>query len=338
MNEEARQGQMLAFDNCERRVQKTEGFMKKFLIILFLFICTGAVFAEETQDAAIQDAELPTTSIEVYSEKDKFGLIDKSGEAGVVLVKPVFKKLIKIGNSAWICQKGSKFGLIDKYGNYLVQPKYQVADRIFGKYAKFGNGKDYGLYNEKGYAVIKPEYMSIEPLQGRMFLTCKNYKYGVINIEGKELLAHKFDNIYMPERGKLRIKYEGQWYELSELTTEHIELPDDVMKLTYGNKEITITKIVTNPVAASGYSAVTATNYFLKVFSAISPSYEKTIDDLVYSKGADAVNTLMNFSWIPKFPYTYAKNYYNNFKAPNNGPLSDIRDVLKNNVNNVNNL
>lgn len=299
--------------------------MKKFFIILSLFLIgMNTAFAED-----IQDAVLTSVSVEIFSEKNKFGLKSETGE---VLVKPVFKKLIKIGDSAWICQKGNKFGLIDKSGNYLVGPKYHYADRIFGKYAKLGNGKDYGLYNENGYAVIKPEYTSIEPLWGGMFLTCKNYKYGVLNAEGKELLANKFDNIYMPERKKMRVKYEGQWYELGELSSEHIEIPDDVIKVTYEGKEITITKIVTNPVAASGYSAVAATNYFLKVFSAMSPSYEKTIDDLMYSQGADAVNIIMNFSWIPKFPYTYAKNYYNNIKAPNNGPLSDIRDELKNHI------
>ncbi len=318
--------------------------MKKFFVIAGLFFITaGAVFAEDavkvndaarsSSEHAVQDSDLTTTSVTIFSEKgrlgDKFGL---KGENGEVLVKPVYKKLIKVGNSAWISQKRSKFGLIDKSGNYLVEPKYQFADRIFGRYAKFGNGKDYGLYNEEGKAVIKPEYSAIEPLRGGMFLTCKNYKYGIVNLEGKELLPNAFDSIYMPERNKIRVKYERQWYELGEVSKEHIELPDEITRVTYDNKEFAITKIVTSPVAASGYSAVTATNYFLKLFSAISPSYEKTIDDLVYSQGADAVNILMNFSWIPKFPVTYVKNYYGNLKAPNNGPLNDIRDELKNHI------
>ncbi len=310
---------------------KTLALMKKIFVILALIIFTSASFAatpaKDAQDAVIQDSDLTTTSVEVFSEKNKFGLKSETGE---VLVNPVYKKLIRIGNSAWICQKGNKFGLIDKSGNYLIEPKYHFADRMFGKYAKLGNGKDYGLYDEKGHAVIKPEYTYIEPLRGGMFLTCKNYKYGVLNSEGKELLANKFDSIYMPERNKIRVKYEGQWYDLEELSREHIELPDDV--IVVDDRKFTITKIVANPVATSGYSAVSATNYFLKLFSAISPAYEKTIDDLMYSQGADAVNILMNFSWLPKFPFTYSRNYYNNLKAPNNGPLNNIRDELKNHI------
>jgi len=273
----------------------------------------GAAFADE-----IQDAVLSTTSVEIFQEKNCFGLKSQTGE---ILVKPVYRKLVKIGDSAWICQKGSKFGLIDKSGSYLIQPKYNYADRLFGKYAKLGNGKDYGLYDETGHAVIKPEYSYIEPLRGGMFLVNKNYKYGVLNAQGEEVLPNIFDGIYMQDRNTMRVKYAGQWYELSEF--ENVQLPDS---------KFTITKIITSPVAASGYSAVTGANYFLKVFSALSPSYEKTIDDLVYSQGADAVNILMHFSWLPKFPGTYVKNYYNIIKAPNNGPLSDIRDGLKNRI------
>jgi len=305
--------------------------MKKFIVILSLFfIFTGAVFADEVQGVVqdeIQDAVLSTTSVEIFQDKNCFGLKSETGE---ILVMPVFRKLIKIGDLAWIAQKNSRFGLIDKSGSYLVEPKYRFADRMFGKYAKLGNGKDYGLYDETGYAVIAPEYSVIEPLRGGMFLINKNYKYGVLNSKGEELLPNIFDSIYMQDRNTMRVKYEGQWYELNE--PSHTELSDDITKLICGNKEFTITKIITSPAAASGYSAVTATNYFLKVFSALSPSYEQTIDELVYSQGADAVGILMNFSWLPKFPYTYAKNYYNNIKAPNTGPLNNIRGELKNRI------
>ncbi|GBF22905.1 hypothetical protein tpqmel_0309 [Candidatus Gastranaerophilus sp. (ex Termes propinquus)] len=311
--------------------------MGKIFLILSLFFVSLAAFAQGAQgvvEGAVQDSVLTTTSVEVFSEKgksaDKFGL--KCTESGEVLVEPKYKKLIKIGDRAWLAQKNNKFGLIDKQGNYLVDAKYRFADRLFGRYAKLGNGRDFGLYDEAGHAVIKPEYSVIEPLGYGIFLTCKNYKYGVHNSEGEELLANVFDSIYMPERGVLHARYQGHWYELNEVTSRHIGLPEDIALAAGGSTIFTISNIVANPLATSGYSAVSATNYFLKVFSALSPSYEKTIDDLMYSQGADAVNILMNFSWIPKFPITYAQNYYNILKAPNTGPLSDIRDGLKTHI------
>jgi len=312
--------------------------MKKFLIVLSLFFYMGAAFAGDAANEAgnanrnstrheVEDADLTTTSVQIFQEKNRFGLQSDTGE---VLVKPVYRKLVRIGDSAWITQRHSRFGLIDKSGNYLVRPRYQFADRIFGRYAKLGNRKDVGLYDETGHAVISPEYSAIETLGRGMFLTRKNYKYGIVNMEGKEILPNIFESIYMPERGKIRVRYERQWYELGEVSREHIEIPEDIIKMD--NRDFTITTIVTSPVAASGYSALTATNYILKLFSALSPSYEQTIDDLIYSRGADAVGILMNFSWIPKFPVTYAKNYYNILKAPNTGPLSDIRSVLRNHI------
>ena len=91
--------------------------------------------------------------------------------------------------------------------------------------------------------------------------------------------------------------------------------------------------MITNPVAASGYSVLTATDYFIKIFSSISPAYEDTIDDLMLSQGAETVNIFMKMSWLPKFPVTYIKKYINNLRSPNNGPLSEQRNKLKREMN-----
>jgi len=161
-----------------------------------------------------------------------------------------------------------------------------------------------------------------------MFLTRRNFKYGVVDLSGKEVLPNIFDNFYMLERNKMRVRYEGAWYDL-DLISEH--QPREFTGDGDGGS-FTITRIITNPLSVSGYSAVTGANYVLKLFSALSPSYEQTIDDLIYSQGADAVGILMRFSWLPRFPMTYAKNYYHNIKAPNTGPLNDLRDVLRSHI------
>ena len=97
----------------------------------------------------------------------------------------------------------------------------------------------------------------------------------------------------------------------------------------YFPENFKITEIITNPIPATGYSVVTATDYFIKLFSSISPAYEDTIDELMFSQGADAAGVIMKFSWLPKFPFVYAKNYYQNLIAPNNGPLSGVKNNLK---------
>ena len=300
--------------------------MKKIfcLISLGIFTFNSIGLAQTLQ------SNLTMEDISVFSQDEKFGLKDKTGN---IIVEPIYKKLIRVGSSSWIVQKGSKFGLIDLNGNYLVEPKYRHVDRIFGKYAKFGNSKDYGLYNEHGEIIITPEYTRIDPLFGQMFLTCKNYKYGIVDSTGKEILENEYDDIYMPSPDLLRIKYQGEWYEIERAAQGEISLPEYTQKINVDGNELKITKVITDTGLISGYGALTAADYLLKLFTSISPAYEQTIDELMYSQGAETVNIIFQLGWLPKFPVTYVQKYIDNLRQPYNGPLSDIREDVKKQLN-----
>jgi len=284
--------------------------MKKIVILIGIIILT--------QNLAY--------AIQTYSVNGKFGLKKSDTE---IITKAIYEKLVRVGETGWIIQKKNKFGLINNEGICLIQPKYRNVDRFFGKYVKLGNEKDFGIYDEMGNIIIKPEYTSIEPLFGRMFLTCKDYKYGVSDEKGKVILDNVFEEIYMPSAELMRVKHDGKWYELEKIKSGELNLPDGVKKITINNQEIKVTEIITKPAVASGYSVVTFTDYVLKLFSSISPAYEDTIDELMFSKGAETVTVLVRFGWIPKFPFTYAKNYYQNVAAPNSGPLAQVKSELK---------
>lgn len=300
--------------------------MKKiFILSAIILLLNGYSFAEEPAQEPIK-ASVSMSDLTVFSnEKNLFGLKDKSGN---IIVEPQYKKLIRLGDSSWIVLKKTKYGLIDNNGNYLIEPKYRHVDRILGKYLKIGNSNNFAIYNEKGEIIIPPEYSSIDILFGGMFLTKKNYKYGVCDRNGNVILDNIFDDIYMPKPNIMRIQYNGQWYEIEQIAGGELQLPDDVKNIK-GDDNFKVTEFITNPVTASGYSAVTFTDYFLKVFSSISPAHEATIDELMLSQGADTVNIFIKFTWLPKYPFTFAKNYYHNIRTPNNGPLSDIKNELK---------
>ena len=300
--------------------------MKKiFILSAIILLLNGYSFAEEPAQEPIK-ASVSMSDLTVFSnEKNLFGLKDKSGN---IIVEPQYKKLIRLGDSSWIVLKKTKYGLIDNNGNYLIEPKYRHVDRILGKYLKIGNSNNFAIYNEKGEIIIPPEYSSIDILFGGMFLTKKNYKYGVCDRNGNVILDNIFDDIYMPKPNIMRIQYNGQWYEIEQIAGGELQLPDDVKNIK-GDDNFKVTEFITNPVTASSYSAVTFTDYFLKVFSSISPAHEATIDELMLSQGADTVNIFIKFTWLPKYPFTFAKNYYHNIRTPNNGPLSDIKNELK---------
>ena len=286
--------------------------MKKLALLLIL-VAQTAVFATPV----------------VYNDNGKFGLQD---ENGTILAEAKYKKLIRLGESGWIIQKGSKFGVMDSNGNILVEPIYSNADRILGKFVKFKKGDKYGIFDEQGFTILPVEYSSIDLLYGGMFLTCKNYKYGVTDFNGQPILDNIFDDIYMPKPNSMIIIYNGEKYEISRNKNEELTLPNNVRAIK-DNSEFTITELITKPVATTGYYSVSATNYLLKVFSSISPAYEQTIDELMFSQGADAASIIMKCVWIPKFPIVYVKKYYQNLKAPNNGPLSGVKTNLKKHMN-----
>lgn len=301
--------------------------MKKAFVILFLLIistCSNVLAnpSEPLKSTISMDDEV------VFSNDKKnvlFGLKDKSGN---IIVDAQYKKLIRVGNSAWIINKKNKYGMIDCAGNILVEPKFRHVDRMLGKYVKLGNENNYGVYNEFGEAIIPNEYMSVDLLFGGMFLIKKNYKYGVTDRNGKLILNTVFDDIYMPKPNIMRIQYNGQWYEIEQIVSGEFQLPDDVKNIKE-NSDFRVTKFVTDPITASGYSAVTFTDYILKIFSSISPSHEETIDELMFSQGADTVNIFIKCSWLSKYPFTFAKKYYHNIRTPNNGPLNNVKNELK---------
>ena len=290
--------------------------MKKLLIFISLIVLF------QNLNIAVNAGEVPL----VFTEDNKtFGL---KNVYNTVIVEPVYKKMIKLGDSAFIIMnKKNKYGLIDSSGSILIEPKYRHVDRVLGKYAKLGNTSDYGLYDETGKAIIPPEYDSLDLLFGGMILTYKNYHYGVSDFSGKVLLDNLFEDIYMPKPNIMRLKYQGQWYEIEQVSADTLTLPEDIHTIKT-NENFKVTNLVSNTGVVSGYSVLTFTDYLIKVFSSISPAHEATIDELMLSQGADTVNILLKFTWLPKYPFTYAKNYYRTIRNPNNGPLSDVRTNL----------
>lgn len=296
--------------------------MKRIFVLIGLFLFfQNCAFSIETNTTM---HKMP--DIEVYSKDGKFGLKAKNGEE---ITNAEYKKLIRVGETSWITQKKNRYGLMDCDGKFIIEPRFRHVERVFGKYVKLGNDNDYGLYDESGKVIIPPQYSSIEPLFGKMFLTCQNYKYGIVDETGEVLLKNEFDDIYMPNPKVMRIQYDGKWYELEKITDKDAVLPAGSRKVRINDTDIKVTDLVVNTGLMSGYSVVTTADYALKILSSISPAYEDTIDELMFSQGAEGVSIFVKLGWIPRFPFTYAKKYYQNFRAPNNGPLAGIKNDLK---------
>lgn len=297
--------------------------MKRFVVILGCLLLTNNMnIAQE-----IEQTKIPGRDLTTFSQNERWGFKDKNGN---IIVEPIYKKLIRLGDSSWIVQnKRNKFGLIDNCGNVIVPIKYNHADRLVTKFAKFGNTYDYGVYDEYGNTIVEPKFSKIDILYGKMFLTYKNYKYGIVGFDGKTILENEFEDIYMPKPNVMRIKYQGRWIELEQVNADTLTLPADAKHNLATKEDLDLRNIVVNTGVVSGYSVLTFSDYVIKLFSSISPAHEDTVDELMLSQGADTMNIFMKLTWLPKYPFVYVRKYYENVRNPNNGPLTDIRDELK---------
>ena len=289
--------------------------MKKFaFLLLFFIIVQQSIYAE----------------ISVYAEKNRFGLKDSTEN---IITPAKYKKLIRLGTSSWIMQERSKFGIINNSGEITVKPVYNQAERVAGKYVKFRKGSKYCLLNEYGKDILSKDensvelFSSIDLLYGGLIVTSKNHKYGLSSFNGKTYLDNIFDDIYTVNRDTLVVVYGGKTLEFKR--KDNGDNPFDFVSMNLENQDLKITDIATSPLATTGYYSVTFTDYILKILSSISPAYEETIDELMFSQGADTVSVLMKCTWLPKFPFVYAKNYYYYMTDPTTGPLNKAKKSLR---------
>ena len=119
--------------------------MKKFLLFIGLIIIfQGSAFAVT---GSVEENVTANAVVKVFKNDKYFGLKDANDN---IIVEPEYKKMILLGDTSYIVQKGSKFRLIDKSGNILVPIKYSHVERVLGKYLKIGRGNKYALYDEYG--------------------------------------------------------------------------------------------------------------------------------------------------------------------------------------------
>lgn len=290
--------------------------MKKLAFVILLLI-----FFQQTTIA----------DVSVYSSDKKFGLQDSNGN---IITEAKYKKLVRLGTTSWIVQNGTRFGILDDSGKIIVKPIYNQAERLLGKYVKFRKGNKYCLLDERGNDIIGKNlndnikyYSSIDLLYGGLIITSINHKYGLHSFNGKTHLDNIFDDIFMHDKDTLVVVYGGQQFDFKR--SENLDYPYCFEFKDLSGADIKLSDLANSPFATTGYYSVTFTDYVLKVISSISPAYEQTIDELMFSQGADTVSVLMKCSWLPKFPFVYARNYFNNVTDPTNGPLNKTKKSLR---------
>ena len=97
-----------------------------------------------------------------------------------------------------IIQSDSKYGLINRKGEIVVEPQYDFilkSNRINRFMVK--SGEKYGFINNNGQVVIPFIYEDVNPYYERLAAVKKNGKYGFINHKGKVKIPFLYDDVFL---------------------------------------------------------------------------------------------------------------------------------------------
>lgn len=147
----------------------------------------------------------------------KEGYIDKTGK---IVIPPQFDIACDFKNgTAVIIQKArrDKYGVIDKMGNWLINPDYACIVGFEEKYSIFSiedgsiRGK-WGLMDQAGKMLINAQYEhAINYREGLVGFLDKYDKYGYMDIGGNWIIKPQYDDAKMFENGCAAVGIDDKW-------------------------------------------------------------------------------------------------------------------------------
>jgi hypothetical protein len=136
-------------------------------------------------------------------EGSKFGIINKNGN---FLVPLKFDGIGEIKDSFVEVSLNDAWGLMKLNGKLIIDIKYEDLFHLCS-YVFFKENGKWGLMDLNKKILIKPKYEAISRVENANFIKMKiDEKWGLMNCNGKEILKNEFDNI----------NYLGDGYFLAE--------------------------------------------------------------------------------------------------------------------------
>ena len=183
------------------------------IIVLFLIVISVILISKNKAKLDYKIEVVNEINYMLYSENNKFGVIDKSGN---IVVQSQYDE-VQIPNPSkpiFICM----YNYNEEKNQYTVKVLNDKSEQILYQYLyveaiklnagiseipyeksvlKFMQNGKYGLINFNGDIIIKPKYDEIKSLDYRegLLVVKKDDKYGIININGATVVKEKYDFI-----------------------------------------------------------------------------------------------------------------------------------------------
>lgn len=122
-----------------------------------------------------------------------FGLVNKAGE---LVVEPKYDLLEMLDNPAYVkVKKGDYYGVIDVTGKLIVPVEYDYVGRMSEDIIVVRKGNVYGCFDKNGTTVVPLQYDEIREFVGGMARIRIYGKFGFINTSGAVVVAPFSDEV-----------------------------------------------------------------------------------------------------------------------------------------------
>ncbi|MFA7636926.1 MAG: WG repeat-containing protein [Monoglobales bacterium] len=159
------------------------------------------------------------------NENGYWYIIDTKGEKiGDMTFGPYTKtvpSIFKEGRAVVV--KDGKYGIIDKDGQYVVMPKYDLMSDISDGGVVFAQDGLFGYMDTNGNIIIAPRYENLSPFRKGLAVFLKDHKYGVIDRAATVVVNPEFEEITILDNGLIKIS----------LSSDHFRYVDKYGKTVY---------------------------------------------------------------------------------------------------------
>lgn len=160
-------------------------------------------------DFIFDDADEMRNGIAKVRQGSKFGLVNSKGEW---IVQPTYKS---IGNfnegKATIETDAAKYGYINMKGEVIIPVQFDYAYDFTEGLAGIWSKDKYGYINETGTIVIPATFDQIKPFSEGKAAIFKDGKWGFIDTKGTLVLKNVFDNASVFSEGKCAVLLKRYW-------------------------------------------------------------------------------------------------------------------------------
>ncbi len=145
------------------------------------------------------------------SEKDELLIIDKKGQQAINL--PVYGASHFSGNWAAVqLEKDGKYGFIDKKGEWLLKPQFDMANVLDDNTGFVVKEGKYGIIDKNGKWIFESDTEFFSNFSENMLpITNTDDKYGYVNQANEMVIPFEFDYAYSFSEGLALASKEGKY-------------------------------------------------------------------------------------------------------------------------------